>query len=78
MTFSNVGRIAVAGPFAPFIERFSVFNSSSARQMCMCTYGDRMTLAFSTVFSEHDVERAFFRRLAKVDEEIVVAANYLR
>ena len=77
VTLSNVGRIAMAEPFASFIDRFDVFNSSSSRQICMCTFGDRMTLTFSTVFSEHEVERAFFRRLAKVDPDIVVAANYL-
>ena len=78
VTLSNVGRIAMAEPFASFVGRFDVFNSSSARQLCMCTFGDRMTLTFSSVFSEHEVERAFFRRMAKVDEDIVVASNYLR
>ena len=76
VTLSNVGRIAVAEPFASAIERFSVFNSSSARQLCLCSFGDRMTLTFSTLFVEHDVERAFFRRLAEVDADITVAANY--
>ena len=78
ITLSNVGRISMAEPFASFIERFDVFNSSSSRQLCMCSFGDRMTLTFSTVFSENEVERAFFRRLAKVDEDIVVAASYLK
>jgi hypothetical protein len=68
----------MAEPFVSSIERFDVFNSTSSRQLCMCTFGDRMTLTFSSVFAEHEVERAFFRRLAKVDEEIVVAANYLK
>ena len=77
VTLSNVGRIAMAEPFASFIDRFDVFNSSSSRQICMCTFGDKMTLTFSTVFSEHEVERAFFRRRAGVDPDIGVAANYL-
>ena len=78
VTLSNVGRISMAEPFVSSIERFDVFNSTSSRQLCLCTFGDRMTLTFSSVFAEHEVERAFFRRLAKVDEEIVVAANYLK
>ena len=77
VTLSNVGRIAMAEPFASSIERFDVFNSSSSRQICMCTFGDKMTLTFSTVFAEHEVERAFFRRMAKVDPDIVVACSYL-
>ncbi len=77
VTLSNVGRIAMAEPFASSIERFDVFNSSSSRQICMCTFGDKMTLTFSTIFSEHEVERAFFRRMAAVDPDIIVAASYL-
>ena len=77
VTLSNVGRIVMKEPFASSVERFDVFNSSSSRQLCMCSFGDRMTLTLSSVFAEHDVERAFFRRLAEVDPEIVVAANYL-
>lgn len=77
VTLSNVGRIAMAEPFASSIERFDVFNSSSSRQICMCTFGDKMTLTFSTIFAEHEVERAFFRRMAAVDPDIVVAASYL-
>ena len=77
VTLSNVGRISMAEPFASSIERFDVFNSSSSRQICLCTFGDKMTLTFSTVFAEHEVERAFFRRMAKVDPDIVVACNYL-
>ncbi|MBQ2545288.1 MAG: hypothetical protein II557_03270, partial [Clostridia bacterium] len=77
IALSNVGRISMNEPFAGAIERFDVFNSSSSRQICMCSFGDKMTLTFASVFAEHDVERAFFRRLAKVDPDIVVAANYL-
>ncbi len=77
VTLSNVGRIGMNEPFSHEIERFDVFNSTAGRQLCLCTFGDRMTLTFSTVFVERDVERAFFRRMAKVDPDIVVAASYL-
>lgn len=73
---SNVGRISVQPELAPFIERFDVFNSSSKRQVCVCSFGDAMQISFSGVLSEHDVERAFFRNLAKYDPDIKIAANY--
>lgn len=73
---SNVGRIRVQPELVPYIERFDVFNSSSKRQVCVCSFGDAMQISFSGVLSEHDVERAFFRSLAKYDPGIRVAANY--
>ena len=53
-----------------------MFNSSSSRQVCLCTFEDNMVISFSGVLAEHDVERAFFRNLAKYDEDITVSANY--
>ena len=77
IALSNVGRIRMDEPFASAIGRFDVFNSSSSRQICMCTFEDAMTLTFASIFAEHDVERAFFRRMAKVDDGLTVAANYI-
>lgn len=62
---SNVGRIEMPAPLVPYIEHFDVFNSSSKRQICLCSFGDDMVISFSGVLAEHDVERAFFRRLAR-------------
>jgi NRPS condensation-like uncharacterized protein len=80
--FSNVGRVEMPSELASYVDFFEVFNSSPARQVCMCSYGDKMVIAFSGVFAEHDVERAFFRMIAKFaaeagDEEgVTVSTNY--
>lgn len=73
---SNVGRIKIQPEFEKYIDCFDVFNSSATRQICMCSFGDCMNISFSGAFAEHDVERAFFRRLAGYDENISVYANY--
>lgn len=73
---SNVGKIYMQQEFADYIESFGVFNSSSARQMCMSTFGDNMTLNFAGVLAEHDVERSFYRRMAQYDDGITVSASY--
>ncbi len=73
---SNVGIIGIQPEFQKHIADFGVFNSSGTRQICLCSYMDRMTLSFSGAIAEHDVERAFFRRLAAFDENISVTTNY--
>ncbi len=73
---SNVGRIEVQPELAAYIEDFDLFNSSSKRQVCMCSFGDTMMISFAGVLAEHDVERAFFRSLAKYDENLTIATNY--
>jgi len=76
ITLSNVGKVKMQPELAKFIEMFDVFNSSSTRQVCMCTFGDNMVISFSGLMAEHSVERAFFRRMAQVDDGIVVSASY--
>jgi len=79
---SNVGRIEMPEELAPYVTSFEVFNSSPARQVCMCSYMDKLMIAFSGVFAEHDVERAFFRLIAKFVSEtgdttgVAVSTNY--
>jgi len=76
MCLSNVGRIELQPELAQYIRNFDIFNSSSKRQMCMCSFGDSMVISFSGVLAEHDVERAFFRSLAKFDENLTISTNY--
>lgn len=73
---SNVGKITIQPELAGYIRNFDVFNSSSKRQVCMCSFGDSMVISFSGVLAEHDVERAFFRSLAKYDENLTISTNY--
>ena len=73
---SNVGRIDMQPELAKYIDCFDIFNSSSKRQVCMCSFGDSMVISFSGVLAEHDVERAFFRSLAKYDENLTISTSY--
>lgn len=73
---SNVGQIEMQPELAKYIDCFDIFNSSSKRQVCMCSFGDKMMISFSGVLAEHDVERAFFRSLAKYDENLTISTNY--
>ncbi len=73
---SNVGKIYVQKEFADYIDYFGVFNSSSSRQICISTFGDNMTMNFSGVLAEHDVERSFYRRMAQYDDNITIATSY--
>ena len=76
MVLSNVGVISVQKDFEKYIDSFTVFNSSRTRQMCLCSFENKMSLTFAGGLSCHDVERAFFRRLATFSDSVAVATNY--
>lgn len=80
---SNVGKIEMPAELADYVDKFDVFNSSAQRQVCMCSFRDKMVITFSGVLAEHDVERAFFRMLAKCAAEmgderngVTISTNY--
>lgn len=78
IALSNVGKITMDPRLEKYIDYFDVFNSSPSRQACLCSFGNTMNISFSTIFAEHDVERAFFRRLAKHTDNIIISTNYSR
>jgi len=78
---SNVGKVAMPSELADYVDCFDVFNSSSGRQVCVCSYGDKLVITFSGVLAEHEVERAFFRMIAKYAAEsggegVTISTNY--
>ncbi len=76
MYLSNIGRITMPEALSGYVELFDVFISCSGRQICMCSYGDRMVITFAGCSRPRDTERAFFRRLAAYDPDMVINTNY--
>lgn len=80
---SNVGKIEMPAELAEYVDKFDVFNSSAKRQVCMCSFRDKLVITFSGVLAEHDVERAFFRMIARCAAEtdgehggVTISTNY--
>ena len=76
MYFSNIGRITMPKALNPYIDRFDFFIGCAGRQICMCSYEDHMMVTCAGSSSPKDTERAFFRRLAEFDPELIINTNY--
>lgn len=63
IVISNIGRVIMPPEFDSYIDRFSIFASTLKLQLCVCSYGDRLTLNFSSAFVSTAVQCAFVRRL---------------
>ncbi len=59
----------------PFIRQFSVCVSAPRPQVTMCSYQDRAVISFTSPFRETDIQRVFFRFLAKQGIEIEISSN---
>ena len=76
-TISNVGKIEMPEEFREDIRLFDVFVSTNKLQICMCSFGENMTVSFTSPFSDTDVQRRFFRTLSGMGIPVEIAANQM-
>lgn len=62
---SNIGKISMPEVLERYIRLFSVFVSTTKKQVCICSYEDTMVISFTSPLIETDVERNFFRKLTQ-------------
>lgn len=74
-SMSNIGRVKMPEGFEKYIRIFDVFISTTRVQMCMCSYGDNMTLSFSSALRDTDIQKDFFRMLSDMNIEIFITSN---
>lgn len=75
IVISNIGRVIMPSEFDSYIDRFNIFASTLKLQLCVCSYGDRLTLNFSSAFVSTAVQCAFVRRLTAAGIEAEIQSN---
>lgn len=76
-SFSNLGRIDMPEQLQPYIRRFDVFVSTAGIQACACTYGDELTISFTSAFASTEICKNFFRLLARMEIPIEIVSNQI-
>lgn len=60
-----------------YIEKFIVFNSTDALELCVCSYLDELSLSFTSHFISNEIENNFFRTLKEFGINIEIYSNEL-
>ena len=74
-TISNLGRVEMPPALCPFIERFSVFNSTKDIQACICSFGNTLSVSFTSRLIGTDIQQRFFSALAKQGIPVTLVTN---
>ena len=61
--FSNMSAVKMPAEYEPFIERFGVYTSTPKMELCMCSFGDKLSLGFTSRFDTINIQRTFYRIL---------------
>ncbi len=72
---SNIGRVTLPEPLTPYVDSFHIFASTLKTQLCLCSFGDRLQMGFSSAFEGAGLQQRFFRRLASEGVAITVSAT---
>lgn len=70
---SNLGVVSMPPEYAIHLQRFGAFISTPKMQLTICSFQDDLVLSFSSAFTEHNIERNFFRILKSygIESEIM-------
>lgn len=60
---SNMGVIRMPGPYIPYIERFGVYTNTPKTELCSCSFGDKLSLGFTSRYDSQNIRRNFFQLL---------------
>lgn len=61
--FSNMSAVRMPGEYEPYIDRFGVYTSTPKLELCMCSFGDKLSLGFTSRFDTLNIQRNFYRIL---------------
>lgn len=75
VVISNVGKVLMPAEFDSYIKRFSVFASTLKLQLCVCSFGDVLSLGFSSAFISTQVQCNFVRMLTKDNISVEIQNN---
>ncbi len=78
MTLSNLGKITLPEVIADRVERFEVFIGSSethTKKASLCSYGDNLTLSFSSTVDDNSLEQFMLSYLSGQGIEIILSSN---
>lgn len=73
--FSNIGKVEMPEDAAKYIHSFSVYVSTKRPQLCLCSFGDTLTISISSPLVDTTVQRQFFRRLSGLGINTQIISN---
>ncbi|MDF2608681.1 MAG: hypothetical protein K0R92_155 [Lachnospiraceae bacterium] len=74
-SISNVGKIGLPDELHSYIKHFAVYTSARRPQITLCSYGDILTISFSSPLVETDIQKTFFKTLTEKGINVEIVSN---
>ena len=76
-SFSNIGKVIMPDEVIKYIDGFDVCVSTRKIQVCLCSFGDQLSISFTSPFIGTEVQKHFFRELTNQGIDVVLSTNLL-
>ena len=74
-TLSNIGIVQMPEAYLPHIRGFHVCNATNKMQLCVCSFGDKISLSLTSPYTNTNIQRRFFRHLQTLDSTLCIESN---
>lgn len=74
-SFSNIGKVTMPSELEPYIDAFDVCVSTNKVQVCLCSFGDKLSISFTSPFISTEVQKHFFRELTNRGMAATISTN---
>ena len=61
--FSNMSAVKMPESYVPYIERFGVYTNTPKMELCLCSFQDKLSFAFTSRYDTENIECNFYRLL---------------
>lgn len=61
--FSNMSAVSMPEEYVDYIDRFGIYTSTPKLELCICSFGDKLSLGFTSRFDTENIQRNFYRIL---------------
>ncbi len=72
---TNLGIIKVDDNIKDYIDSFEVYVSTDKIQLSMCSYLDKLNISFTSMFTNMDIIKDFYRKLSELGIDIIITTN---
>lgn len=72
---TNIGKISITDGLADYVDSFSIYTSVRRPQLCICSYGDKLSISFISPYNNSEIQKTFFRALSKKELQVTIRAN---
>ena len=69
---SNMSVVKMPEKYADYIERFGVYTSTNRTELCVCSFGDTLSLSFTSRYDSTNIQRNFYRILKELGASVKV------